>query len=82
MLAWNVRMTVMCVGLAPLLLLANAYFGRTIRRTSLQSKAADSDFTTFSQRAVTSVGLVQLFGRQAAARLDHRQRRPNFGLTR
>ena len=30
------------------------------------SKAADSDFTTFSQRAVSSIGLVQLFGRQHA----------------
>lgn len=72
MLAWNVRITFMCLALAPLLLLANAYFGRAIRRTSIESKAVDSEFTTFTQRAVTSVGLVQLFGRQGAESLRFR----------
>ena len=65
MLGWNVRITVVALCLAPLLVLANVYFGRTIRRTSAASKQADADFTTFVQRAVTSIGLVQLFGRQA-----------------
>ncbi len=64
MLGWNARMTLVALCLTPLLILANSVFGRTIRRTSLASKAADMDLTTFIQRAMTSVGLVQLFGRQ------------------
>jgi subfamily B ATP-binding cassette protein MsbA len=64
MLGWNARMTAVALGLTPLLVLANRFFGRTIRHTSLESKAADMNLTTFVQRAMASVGLVQLFGRQ------------------
>ena len=66
MLGWNVRITVVALALTPLLVLANAYFGRTIRRTSAVSKQTDTDFTTFVQRAVATISLVQLFGRQDA----------------
>lgn len=64
MLFWNVRITVLALALTPLLAIANAYFGRTIRRTSAVSKAIDSQFTTSVQRGMTNVSLVQLFGRQ------------------
>jgi ABC-type multidrug transport system fused ATPase/permease subunit len=64
MLGWNARITVIALTLAPLLVLANVYFSRTIRRTSAASKQADTDFMTFTQRAMASVTLVQLFGRQ------------------
>jgi ATP-binding cassette subfamily B protein len=64
MLIWNVRITLLALALTPLLAVANAYFGRTIRRTSAVSKQADSQFTTSVQRGMTSISLVQLFGRQ------------------
>jgi ATP-binding cassette, subfamily B, bacterial len=64
MLGWNVRITIVALCLTPLLVLANAHFGRTIRRSSAISKQADTDFTTFVQRAASSISLVQLFGRQ------------------
>lgn len=66
MLGWNARMTAAALVLAPLLVLANVFFGRLILRTSAASKQADADFTTFVQRAIASVGLVQLFGCQDA----------------
>jgi ABC-type multidrug transport system fused ATPase/permease subunit len=58
------QITVICLALTPLMVLANAYFSRTIRRTSAASKQADTDFTTFVQRAMATVALAQLFGRQ------------------
>ncbi|MDB5296052.1 MAG: hypothetical protein JWO31_2035 [Phycisphaerales bacterium] len=64
MAQFNASITVVCLALTPLLLVANAYFGRTIRSTSAASKRADADLTTFTQRAVATVALAQLFGRQ------------------
>jgi subfamily B ATP-binding cassette protein MsbA len=64
MAGFNGTITAVCLCLAPLLVLANTYFGRTIRRTSAQSKQADTELTTFIQRAVATIGLAQLFGRQ------------------
>src|SRR5690348_6550778 len=64
MFRWNARITIAALCLTPLLLAANVWFGRTIRRTSLASKQADSELTTFVQRAMSCIGLVQLFGRQ------------------
>jgi len=65
MMTFNLSLTVVCLAMAPLLVLANAYFSRTIRRTSNASKQADTDFTTFVQRAAATVTLAQLFGREA-----------------
>jgi ABC-type multidrug transport system fused ATPase/permease subunit len=64
MLQWNRQITFFVLGLTPLLILVNVYFGRTIRNTSLVAKQAESDLTTFTQRAMSVIGLVQLFGRQ------------------
>ena len=64
MFGWNRNITLMALGLTPLLILVNVHFGRTMRQTSIVSKQADSDLTTFVQRAMSVVGLVQLFGRQ------------------
>ena len=58
------QITFVCLAMTPLLLLANWYFGRTIRATSAASKQADADLTTFTQRSVATVALAQLFGRQ------------------
>ncbi|MGE5611740.1 MAG: ABC transporter transmembrane domain-containing protein, partial [Bacillota bacterium] len=64
MAGFNGTITAVCLCLTPLLVLANTYFGRTIRRTSAQSKQIDTELTTFIQRAVATIGLAQLFGRQ------------------
>jgi ATP-binding cassette, subfamily B, bacterial len=64
MLTYNRTITYVTLGLAPALVLVNLYFGRMIRRRSLTAKAAESDLTTFTQRAMSAIGLIQLFGRQ------------------
>ena len=64
MFQWNHTITLMALGLTPLLIFVNVYFGRTMRLRSIASKQADSDLTTFVQRAMSVIGLVQLFGRQ------------------
>ncbi len=64
MAGFNVTITVVCLCLTPLLLLANVWFSRTIRTTSAESKQIDADLTTFVQRALATVALAQLFGRQ------------------
>lgn len=67
MAGFNLTITFVCLALAPLLVIANIYFGRTIRRTSADSKHVDTEFTTFVQRALATVSLSQLFGRQRTA---------------
>lgn len=64
MMTFNRTITYVCLGLTPLLLLVNLHFGRMIRDRSLTAKAAESDLTTFTQRAMSAIGLIQLFGRQ------------------
>jgi ABC-type multidrug transport system fused ATPase/permease subunit len=64
MMTYNRTITYVCLGLTPLLVLVNLHFGRMIRTRSLSAKSADSDLTTFTQRAMSAIGLVQLFGRQ------------------
>lgn len=64
MAGFNGTITVVCLSLVPLLVLANLHFGRTILRTSTQSKQIDTHLTTFIQRALATITLAQLFGRQ------------------
>ena len=64
MLEWNKTITFVALALTPLLVLVNLYFGWTIRKTSGVAKQSESDLTTFVQRAMSIIGLVQLFGRQ------------------
>lgn len=64
MAGFNMTITLVCLCLTPLLVVANIYFGRSIRRTSAESKQRDTDFTTFVQRALAAISLAQLFGRQ------------------
>ncbi|HEX8916439.1 MAG TPA: ABC transporter ATP-binding protein, partial [Humisphaera sp.] len=64
MAGFNIAITAVCLAMTPGLVAANLYFGRNIRRTSAQSKQADTDLTTFVQRAMATVSLAQLFGRQ------------------
>ena len=65
MMGFDLTLTVVCMTMAPLLVIANAYFHRTIRRTSNASKQVDTEFTTFVQRAASTATLAQLFGREA-----------------
>jgi ATP-binding cassette subfamily B protein len=74
MAGFNLTITAVCLALAPLLLLGNIHFSRTIRRTSARSKQADTDLLTFVQRAMATVSLAQLFGRQ-------RRESSRFGVT-
>ena len=64
MLQWNRTITLVALGLTPLLVLVNLHFGRAIRTRSATSKQADSDLTTFVQRAMAAIGLIQVFGRE------------------
>lgn len=64
MFTFNRTITYVILGLTPLLLLVNIHFTRMIRKRSLIAKAAESDLTTFTQRAMSAIGLIQLFGRQ------------------
>lgn len=64
MAGFNLTITAVCLAIAPVLLLANMHFSRTIRRTSRQSKQADTNLLTFVQRAMATVSLAQLFGRE------------------
>ncbi len=64
MASLNIRMTLIALAITPPLFLANLYFSKTIKRTSLDFKRTDTDLTTAVQRSMASVGLIQLFGRQ------------------
>ena len=77
MLSRNVTITLIAWSAAPMLMLANFYFSRTLKRTATETKRVDTDFTTVLQRAVSSVSLSQLFGRQSyeKAKFDRAARR-------
>ena len=64
MLLQNKTITVVVLCLAPFLVWANMFFGRTIWRTSTESKRVDAGLTTFTQRSLATVGVSQLFNRQ------------------
>jgi subfamily B ATP-binding cassette protein MsbA len=64
MLTRNVPLTVFALSIAPILILLNLHFGRTIRRRATESKQIDTDLTTVIQRAMASMGLILAFGRE------------------
>jgi ATP-binding cassette subfamily B protein len=64
MLTRNVPLTIFAISVAPLLIITNHYFGKVIKRGSVEMKVADTRVTTLVQRAMTAVGLVQAFNRQ------------------
>ena len=66
MMTYNHTITYAMLALTPLLVIVNLHFGRMLRSRSLSAKAAESDLTTFTQRAMSAIGLIQLFGRQDA----------------
>jgi ATP-binding cassette, subfamily B, bacterial len=60
----NAPLTFFALSITPLLILANRHFGRRIKMRSAESKQADANLTTSIQRAMSSVSLIQAFGRE------------------
>lgn len=65
MLSRHVMLTVFALSIAPLLILANWYFGEKIRRRAFESKHIDALLTSTMQQAIELIGLIQSFGREA-----------------
>jgi subfamily B ATP-binding cassette protein MsbA len=65
MLVMNWRLTLIALAVIPALLWASAHYGKIFRDKSMAAKQADSDLTTAIQRSVSSIQLVQAFGREA-----------------
>ncbi len=77
MLSRSWMVTAVAWSAAPMLMLVNWYFSRTLKRTSIETKRVDTDMTTVLQRAMNSISLTQLFGRQfyEQAKFDRSVRR-------
>jgi ATP-binding cassette, subfamily B, bacterial len=65
MLVLNWQLTLIALAVGPALVWANAHYGKVFREKSTAAKEADSELTTAVQRAVSSIELVQAFGREA-----------------
>ncbi|HYF50668.1 MAG TPA: ABC transporter ATP-binding protein [Planctomycetota bacterium] len=65
MLSRSVPLTLFALSIAPALLLTARYFGRVIKRRTLESKQADADLTTATQRGISCMSLIQSFCRNA-----------------
>jgi ATP-binding cassette, subfamily B, bacterial len=61
----NLSLTLVAFSIAPILAIANVYFGRRFRERTLECKDLDSRFTTVVQRSMACINLVQSFGREA-----------------
>jgi ABC-type multidrug transport system fused ATPase/permease subunit len=64
LLSRNGTLTVLALGVVPLLVWANVHFGRTLREKTADAKEADSAFTSAVHRSMVAIGLVQAFGRE------------------
>ena len=64
MVSRSLSVTAVAWSAAPMLMLVNWYFSRTLKRTAVETKRVDTDMTTVLQRAMNSISLTQLFGRQ------------------
>jgi subfamily B ATP-binding cassette protein MsbA len=67
----NASITAFALSITPLMIWTNLHFGRTIKARTAESKRIDTDFTTLVQRAMSTVGIVQLFGRQKLVCAHH-----------
>ena len=63
MLSRSIPLTLFALSIAPALLLTARYFGRVIKRRTLDSKQADADLTTATQRGISCMALIQTFCR-------------------
>jgi len=77
MVSRNLTITLVALSAGPMLMLVNWYFSRTLKRTAIETKRVDTDMTTVLQRAMNSISLTQLFGRQfyEQAKFDQSVRR-------
>lgn len=57
-------LTLLALAVAPPLLVANLWFGRTFRRCTHEAKSTDSAWLTTVQRALVTIGLMQAYGRE------------------
>ena len=64
MLTMNWRLALVAMSVAPLLYFTIRYFGKRLKQHSLAAKETDTRLTTAIQRSVSSIGLVQAFGRE------------------
>lgn len=64
LLSRSVPLTIMALGVAPFLALANVHYGRRLKEESLACKDRDTEFTTTVQRSMSLIVLVQAFGRE------------------
>lgn len=65
MLSRNVTLTLLALSITPVLAVTNVIFGRRLRQRTIECKEYDAEFTTNIQRSMSSIGLVQAFGREA-----------------
>ncbi|MBW3597715.1 MAG: ABC transporter ATP-binding protein/permease, partial [Planctomycetes bacterium] len=66
-------LTGIALSVAPLLLATNLYFGRRFRSRTLHAREVDSRYASNAQRALSTIGLTQAFGRENAELEQFRQ---------
>ena len=64
MLSYNVSLTLAAFVVTPFMMWSNWVFARRIHARALQSKQADTDLTSFIQRALSTIGLAQAYRRE------------------
>lgn len=64
LLARNVSLTLFALSVTPLVILSNLYFTKAIRHYASVSKRVDAEVTTFGQRVLYAIGLIQAYGRE------------------
>ena len=61
----NWKLTLLSLAVVPPLLLVMRSYGKILKDRSIEAKERDSNFYTVLQRSMSSIGLVQAFGREA-----------------
>ncbi|HRK29735.1 MAG TPA: ABC transporter ATP-binding protein [Tepidisphaeraceae bacterium] len=64
MLAMNVKLTLVSLTVTPFVFFAIRWYGEVLKKKYIQSYERDAQVTTAIQRSVSSIGLVQAFGRE------------------
>jgi hypothetical protein len=64
MLSRSVALTMVALGVVPLLCGTNVLFGRGLTERSPLARSTESEFTASVQQAVSAFSLTQAFGRQ------------------
>ncbi len=64
MVAMNWKLGLIAVGVMPVLFLTIKYYGKVLTDTALKAAQLDTNMTSIVQRSVSTISLVQAFGRQ------------------